>query len=291
MRHVKIVATIGPASSSSGMLEQLFDAGMNVARVNFYHGTPDHHRDVIRRIKKVRRELNKAVAILQDLQGPKIRVQEVQPDTVIVAGQDLVITTRQLLGNKDVVSTSYISLPKDVKYGDMILIDDGKIELKVKEVREAEVLTEVVYGGPLKSRKGINLPFTKVTAPSLTEKDLHDLDWTERRWNGMQAYCDSKLHVTTLALALARRWPDRYVNVVDPGWVPTRMGGPGAPDDLELGHRTQAWLAVSDEPEAATSGGYWHHQQRRAPAAIALDGAYQDALLRELARLTDVSLA
>ena len=120
---------------------------------------------------------------------------------------------------------------------------------------------------------------------------LHDLDWTERRWNGMQAYCDSKLHVTTLALALARRWPDRYVNVVDPGWVPTRMGGPGAPDDLELGHRTQAWLAVSDEPEAATSGGYWHHQQRRPPAAVARDEAYQDALLRELARLTHVALA
>jgi NAD(P)-dependent dehydrogenase (short-subunit alcohol dehydrogenase family) len=120
---------------------------------------------------------------------------------------------------------------------------------------------------------------------------LRDLDWTERRWDGMQAYCDSKLHVTTLALALARRWPERYVNVVDPGWVPTRMGGPGAPDDLDLGHRTQAWLAVGDDPEAATSGGYWYHRRRRPPAAAARDEAHQDALLHELSRLTQVTLA
>src|SRR5690606_16599047 len=92
-------------------------------------------------------------------------------------GQELLITTKQLLGNKDVVSTSYLALPEDVKYGDTILVDDGKIELKAKEVRETEVVTEVVYGGPLKSRKGINLPFTKVSAPSLTEKDLADLEF------------------------------------------------------------------------------------------------------------------
>ena len=119
---------------------------------------------------------------------------------------------------------------------------------------------------------------------------LHDLDWTERRWNATQAYCDSKLHVTTLALALARRRPDRYVNVVDPGWVPTRMGGPGAPDDLELGHRTQAWLAASDDPEATTSGGYWHHHQRHLPAAPARDATHQDKLLEALSRLTHVPL-
>src|SRR5690606_6331296 len=122
-------------------------------------------------------ELGSTVCLLQDLQGPKIRVQEVQPDTVLEPGQEFVITTKQLLGNKDTVSTSYISLPRDVKYGDTILIDDGKIELKVKEVREAEILTEVIYGGPLKSRKDINLPYTKVSAPSLTEKDLKDLEF------------------------------------------------------------------------------------------------------------------
>ena len=98
-----------------------------------------------------------------------------EPNVVIERGQELIITTREVLGNRELVSTSYKTLPRDVKNGDMILIDDGKIELKVTEVRDVDVVTEVVYGGPLKSRKGINLPFTKVSAPSLTEKDLEDL--------------------------------------------------------------------------------------------------------------------
>jgi NAD(P)-dependent dehydrogenase (short-subunit alcohol dehydrogenase family) len=123
------------------------------------------------------------------------------------------------------------------------------------------------------------------------DTSLRDLDWTNRRWNGVQAYCDSKLYLTTLAFAVGRRWPHRCVNVVDPGWVPTRMGGPGAPDDLALGYRTQTWLAVSDEPEAKTSGGYWYHQQRHPPAAAALDETFQAALLDELARLTGAELA
>jgi NAD(P)-dependent dehydrogenase (short-subunit alcohol dehydrogenase family) len=123
------------------------------------------------------------------------------------------------------------------------------------------------------------------------DDSLRDIDWTARRWSGVQAYCDSKLFITTLALAVARGWPDVRANAVDPGWVPTRMGGPGAPDDLELGHRTQAWLAVSDDPEAIESGGYWHHRRRRSPAPAALDESFQDALLDELTRLTSVHLA
>jgi NAD(P)-dependent dehydrogenase (short-subunit alcohol dehydrogenase family) len=122
------------------------------------------------------------------------------------------------------------------------------------------------------------------------DDSLRDIDWTARRWSGVQAYSDSKLFITALAFALARRWPDLCVNAVDPGWVPTRMGGPGAPDDLELGHLTQTWLAVSDHPEATESGGYWHHQRRRSPAPAALDEGFQDALLDELIRLTDVRL-
>jgi NAD(P)-dependent dehydrogenase (short-subunit alcohol dehydrogenase family) len=123
------------------------------------------------------------------------------------------------------------------------------------------------------------------------DDSLRDLDWTARRWDGTRAYCDSKLFVTTLACALARRCSDVAVNAVDPGWVPTRMGGPGAPDDLALGHATQTWLAGSDDPEATTSGGYWYHGQRRTPAAAALDPRFQDELLDELARLTGVHLS
>jgi NAD(P)-dependent dehydrogenase (short-subunit alcohol dehydrogenase family) len=122
------------------------------------------------------------------------------------------------------------------------------------------------------------------------DRSLRDLDWTERKWNGVQAYCDSKLFISALALALARRWPDRCVHAVEPGWVPTRMGGPGAPDDLELGHRTQSWLAVSDDPQATTSGGYWFHQSRKPAPSAAADVGFQDALLEELVRRTNVRL-
>jgi NAD(P)-dependent dehydrogenase (short-subunit alcohol dehydrogenase family) len=122
------------------------------------------------------------------------------------------------------------------------------------------------------------------------DPSLRDIDWTARPWSAAQAYADSKLFVTALAFALARRWPDVLVNAVGPGWVPTRMGGPGAPDDLELGHVTQVWLALAEERAAAASGGYWYHQQRLEPAAAARDEGFQDALLEELARLTGVCL-
>jgi pyruvate kinase len=173
----KIVATVGPSSSSKEMLRALIKEGVDVFRLNFSHGTHEDHEKVIHNVRELNQELGTKICLLQDLQGPKIRVNEMEPDVVITRGQDLVITTKEALGNSQVVSTSYKNLPKDVKVGDMILIDDGKIELKVKEVRSEEVLTEVVYGGLLKSRKGINLPFTKVSAPSLTEKDLKDLEF------------------------------------------------------------------------------------------------------------------
>ncbi len=120
--------------------------------------------------------------------------------------------------------------------------------------------------------------------------DLHDLDWANRPWNGTQAYCDSKLFVTTFAFAVARRWPDVCSNAVDPGWVPTRMGGPSASDDLVLGHRTQVWLAASDEPDATTSGRYWYHQRAQPAAAAATDADFQDHLLEALEQVTGVRL-
>jgi len=173
----KIVATVGPASSSKEMLRALLKEGVDVFRLNFSHGTHDDHLKVINNVRELNEEMGTNVALLQDLQGPKIRVNDVQPGVELVAGQELIITTRQMMGNQEIVSTSYEGLPHDVKVGDMILIDDGKIELKVKEVRDVDVITIVIYGGPLKPRKGINLPFSKVSAPSLTEKDLKDLEF------------------------------------------------------------------------------------------------------------------
>jgi NAD(P)-dependent dehydrogenase (short-subunit alcohol dehydrogenase family) len=105
------------------------------------------------------------------------------------------------------------------------------------------------------------------------------------------SYPDSKLFVTTLTAAIARLWPDVLSNAVDPGWVPTRMGGPGAPDDLRLGHLTQEWLATSDDPDARTSGGYWHHQRRIEPHPAIRDRRFQDELLDALGRLTATRLA
>lgn len=123
------------------------------------------------------------------------------------------------------------------------------------------------------------------------EATLRDIDWTERRWDTNQAYSDSKLFITAFAFALARRWPKILSNAVDPGWVPTRMGGAGAPDDLEEGHLTQTWLAVSDEPPAKVSGAYWHHRKQRKPAAGVLDTKFQDSLVAKLAELTGVQLS
>lgn len=173
----KIVATVGPASSSKEMLRALVKEGVDIFRLNFSHGNHKDHQKVIENVREINADMGTTVALLLDLQGPKIRVQEMLPGIEIVQGQELTITTREVVGNNELVSTSYERLPKDVKVGDMILIDDGKIELKVKEVRDIDVICEVIYGGPLKSRKGINLPQTKVTAPSLTEKDLEDLDF------------------------------------------------------------------------------------------------------------------
>jgi NAD(P)-dependent dehydrogenase (short-subunit alcohol dehydrogenase family) len=122
------------------------------------------------------------------------------------------------------------------------------------------------------------------------DPSLRDIDWHDRRWNGVQAYCDSKLYVTALAMAVARRWPTTQSNAVDPGWVPTRMGGKGAPDDLTLGHVTQAWLAAGDDPSAQLTGRYWFHQQTQEPAVAAADPTFQEALLDQLAALTTVQL-
>jgi NAD(P)-dependent dehydrogenase (short-subunit alcohol dehydrogenase family) len=122
------------------------------------------------------------------------------------------------------------------------------------------------------------------------DSSLRDIDWIERRWDSSRAYSESKLYVTALAFAVARRWRDVLSNAVDPGWAPTKMGGSGAPDDLEMGHLTQTWLAVSDDPAAAVSGGYWYHRQRQAPAAEARDPEFQDQLTVKLGELTGVLL-
>lgn len=174
--RAKIVATLGPASHSKDTIRELIDAGVNVFRLNFSHGDHETHAMVIDRIREVNQELRVHTSILQDLQGPKIRIGQVEDGGVpIQPGQEIVITTKEMVGTSKMVSTTYENLATDVNPGDMILIDDGNLELFVKSVNGSDVTCEVKYGGILKSRKGINLPFTEVSAPSLTEKDIEDL--------------------------------------------------------------------------------------------------------------------
>ena len=177
MRRTKIICPIGPATSSADRLEQLMRAGMNVARLNFSHGTHDEHALVIERIRSISARLGYPVAILQDLQGPKIRVgilQGGQP-CKLVDGTNITITTRPRVGDARTISTTYTPLAQDVKVGDRILLDDGLLELRALSCDATDIQCQVVHGGILKEHKGINLPGVAVSAPALTEKDREDL--------------------------------------------------------------------------------------------------------------------
>jgi pyruvate kinase len=176
MRRAKIVSTLGPASSSARVLEQLIAAGVDVFRLNFSHATQEEHAEMVDRIRAVADKIQRPVAILQDLQGPKIRVGKIAEEPLeLEVGDKLTITTDDVEGEPGRVSTTYEGLPRDVTAADRVLLDDGNIELLVREVYGADVVCEVVVGGALKSNKGINLPGVKISAPSLTSKDREDL--------------------------------------------------------------------------------------------------------------------
>lgn len=177
MRRTKIVATLGPATSTPERIAGLIRAGMNVARLNFSHGTHADHAARIAMVRRAAAEAGRHVAILQDLQGPKIRTGPLangQP-VELVAGQRFIITTEPIIGDAHRVSTTYRALPLDVRPRDRILLSDGLIELVVTSHTDTEVETEVVHGGRLREHQGINLPGVRVSAPAATEKDLVDL--------------------------------------------------------------------------------------------------------------------
>lgn len=178
-RKTKIVATVGPASESKEVLIQLAKAGVNVFRLNFSHGTHEDHLARLKTIRQISEELGINLSVLQDLQGPKIRTQMVENNGVFLEpGKTLVFAMDEtLLGTSEKVGTTYTSMYLDVQVGERILMDDGNLEVRVTGIDKVkkEVITEVVYGGILKSKKGINLPGTKVSLPCLTPKDEADL--------------------------------------------------------------------------------------------------------------------
>lgn len=177
-RRAKIVCTLGPSSSNEAQILALAEAGMNVARLNFSHGTHEEHRQRIEIIRKVAYELGQPIAILQDLQGPKIRVGKFENgQTELKRGDLFTLTTRQVIGSHDVVSVSYPDFVNDVRVGDLVLLDDGLLELRVEQVDNEDVLCRVEFGGVLKDHKGLNLPNSILTIDVLGEKDRADLEF------------------------------------------------------------------------------------------------------------------
>lgn len=173
----KIVATLGPASDSKEKILELANAGVNVFRINFSHGSHDQVRKIIQNIREVDKQTVHHLAILADLQGPKLRVGVVAEGSVVHPGDRVCFTSENIKGNAQRVFMTYERFPKDVQVGEKILLDDGKLLMKVLETdREKEVVAEVIQGGPLKSKKGVNLPNTHISLPCMTEKDLSDLE-------------------------------------------------------------------------------------------------------------------
>jgi len=174
----KIVCTLGPASSTIDVIEKMVRAGMDVVRLNFSHGTHEEHYATMKAVREAAERAGEPITILQDLQGPKIRTGKLSsPEVRLLDGAKFTITINEITGNAERVSTTYQNLPKDVKPGDTILMDDGLLQLKVLSTNATDVVAEVVHGGILKEHKGINLPGVAVSAPSLTEKDMEDLEF------------------------------------------------------------------------------------------------------------------
>lgn len=181
MRRSKIVCTLGPAVDSYEQLKSLIEAGMNVARLNMSHGSHPEHEERYHRVRKAAEATGRAVGVLVDLQGPKIRLETFAEGPVeLVRGDEFIITTEDVAGDKGICGTTYKGLPGDVTKGDQVLINDGNVELRVTEVEGPRVRTLVVEGGVISDHKGINLPGTAVNVPALSEKDVDDLRFALR---------------------------------------------------------------------------------------------------------------
>jgi pyruvate kinase len=193
--RTKIVCTTGPASSSPAVLRSLIAAGMNVARINFSHGTHEQHAEVIGAVRRLAKDAGRPVAILADLQGPRIRIGDIPAPIMLVEGSDMVLVP-EAVAEVGEVPVTYGELANDVKVGDRILINDGLLDLVVLDVHAPRVVARVVHGGPMASHKGINLPGVLVSAPSITEKDRADITFAVAQ------------EVDYLALSFVRRAKD-----------------------------------------------------------------------------------
>lgn len=183
MRRAKILATLGPASNTEEIIESLIQVGLNAVRINMSHGTHEEHAETIKHARNAAKKLDRPLSVLVDLSGPKIRTRNLVNHTPVFLdnGAHFTITSRDIEGTAQEVSTTFTELPKLVQPGARILLDDGALELKVENVTDTDILTHVINGGWLNERKGINLPNTKLPIPSLTDKDRVDLEWALKR--------------------------------------------------------------------------------------------------------------
>ena len=176
MRKTKIVCTLGPASTDEKVMEAMLRAGMNVARFNFSHGTHASHREMMQRFRAVRDRLGMSAAVMLDTKGPEIRLKDIEGGTAVLQdGAEFVLTVRDVQGNDKQAAISYQDLPHEVKAGDRILIDDGRITLRVTETTDTDIRCLVEHGGPIATHKGVNVPGVHLNMPYLSEADQADL--------------------------------------------------------------------------------------------------------------------
>ena len=176
MRKTKIVCTIGPASDSEEILKKMMLAGMNVARINFSHETHEKGKEKIDRIKRLRKELGVPVAVLLDTKGPEIRTGKLENDAVeLIAGQEIILTTEDILGTAERVNINYKYLPRNLARGDTVMIDDGRMELRVRDLTETEIMCDIIAGDTLKNSKSVNIPGVSIDMPYISEKDKSDM--------------------------------------------------------------------------------------------------------------------
>lgn len=227
--RTKIVVTLGPASANEEVIKQMIKEGVDVFRLNFSHGSHESHLQTIRIIRSATEEMHTQVGMLADLQGPKIRIGELQGDRIMLrTGQEIMITTREIEGTQQMISVGYEAFAKDVQAGNHVLLDDGKIQLKVLETDQSEnVKCKVLHGGELLPRKGVNLPDTTLSLPSLTEKDLEDVEFALQH------------EVSWIALSFVRRAKDIAAlkaiirNHDNPAKVIAKIEKPGALREID----------------------------------------------------------
>jgi pyruvate kinase len=212
-QRTKIVATLGPASASRDILTEMLAAGVSVVRLNFSHGTHSEHADHITLVREISDSLNHPITLLQDLQGPKIRVGEIENGSLtLIKDQSFALTVRPVTGDAQMVSVDFSDLPEYVQPGSRILLDDGSLELAVVSVSDDQIDTRVVLGGELKSNKGINLPGAQINLPALTQKDEYDLSFGLE--HGIDAVAISFVccasDVVSIRQAIARLAPDYH---------------------------------------------------------------------------------